>query len=148
MGLVGVVIGGLIILLAEWMKEIRSDRYSRKAGLRLLCMDLHKVIAVTEHVANDGTWGPERDPLPTEGYENHSATLAKVLPAKRWKLVEGAVLGVKRIEGIRLEILQGSRTASAGEIADIRRIRSFIKKALKEIDAELTFIENPDQQQQ
>lgn len=141
LGMVGVVIGALVAGGAQLMVLRREDRYARRAAIRLLCLDFHKVLAVTRDVPESGAWGPERDPLPQGAFDSHAATLARMLPPVTWKKVEGSVLGVQRMEGIRVEMLAEHRDANPDEISDFRRIRDFIARSLDTLDAESWAIE-------
>ncbi|MGY0386364.1 hypothetical protein ACWZJV_05275 [Nocardioides sp. WG-D5] len=135
-GLVGVVVGAIVTGGVNYAIARREERFAQRAAVRLLCTDLHKVVAVTESVANDGNWGPEKGPLPTSAYEAHAGTLARMLPSREWKEVEGSVLGVLYLDGIRQELIEGDRSATASELQSVHRIRGFIEVTLRTLDRE------------
>lgn len=112
--------------------------------MRLLCTDLYKVLAVTAEVRTTGTWGAERGPLPTRAFDAYDAVLARELTPPLWKRVEGAVLGVLRMEEIRASMLAEGRRATASESADILRICAFIEESLGSLDAEAWAIDRSD----
>ncbi len=116
--------------------------------MRLICTDLYKVSAVTLEVRTTGEWGPERGPLPTRAFDVYDAALARALPPKLWKRVEGSVLGVLRLDAIRASLLEEDRDATAKEKADAVRICGFIEMTLAQLDGEAWAIDRSDRAEQ
>ena len=136
-GLVGVVVGAVVTGALDWLMTRREDRTQLRVALRLVCTDLHKAIAVTAPVARSGAWGPERDSLVPHAYEKHAGALARSLAPASWKKLEGAVLGMQRLDSIRRAMFEDDREASSDEMADIVRIRTFITSTLNDLETEL-----------
>ena len=140
LSVVGVLLG---VVLGSAMEEfrrrgtdrIKSQRLCRGA-LRLFITDVYKVQAVTRHEMLYGVLGPEEDPLPVSGYESNAETFASYLNGEHWKLIEGAQLGIKRLSGIRRDLVEEERSMSNAELEDYLRIRGFLDRVLEEVDAE------------
>ena len=135
-GVIGVIVGAVAAAASTFFIQRRDERLRQHAGTRLLCTDLHKVLALIEDVRRSGNWGAERSEIPTGAYDAHAFLLALSLPTKEWKLVEGAVLGVQHLELIRKSCIQEDRDLSPHEVAVFRRVGSFIDRALVELDHE------------
>jgi hypothetical protein len=147
-GLIGVIVGAVVTGGISFYLAWRNERSQLRAALRLLCTDLYKVSAVTHDLRTAGVWGAERGPLPTRAFDAYDATLARALRPATWKRVEGSVLGVLRLEGIRVSMLEADRAATADEQADAIRICAFIDAALVELDGEAWAIDRSDRPQQ
>jgi len=146
-GLLGVIVGAVGAGGTTYLLAKRNERFELRAALRLLCTDLHKVVAVTSDMCATGAWGPELGPLPTRAFDAFDATLARALPPVLWKRVEGSVLGVLRLEGIRASMLAADRAATDEERADALRICAFIKGTLEHLDGEAWAIDRGDRAQ-
>ena len=141
--LVGVIVGAAISPAVNWLMARRREHRESRTAVRLLCMDLHKVLAVTEPVRVTGSWGDERGQLPTRAFDSHESILARDLSPELWKATEGSVLGTLRLDGIRQSLLAEGREATEAEMRDAVRICSFIERALKQLDDEAWAIERP-----
>jgi len=146
-GLLGVIVGAAVTGGTSYLMARRNERFELRAAVRLLCTDLHKVSAVTADVRTTGAWGPELGPLPTKAFDAFDATLARALPPVLWKRVEGSVLGVLRLDGIRASMLAADRAATAEERADAVRICAFIEGTLAHLDGEAWAINRSDRAQ-
>jgi hypothetical protein len=129
-GLAGVVIGGSITGTTQWLLARRRDRYERRSAVRLLCTDFYKTQAMIASVRDTGEWGPEKGPLPTDAFDRYAGTLAASLNQEAWTQVEGAILGVRRLEGIRQESHADGRALMPQELEDFARIGAWLDATL------------------
>lgn len=131
-GLVGVVVGGVITWLAQWLQERRGEQRASRAAFRLVASDLYVAQALVKPVIETGRWGPENLAIPLEAWAEHRATVAAQLESgdQLWTMLEGAVLGVRRLNDARDQARAGSRGFTESELRDFRRIGAHIDKTL------------------
>lgn len=143
-GLGGVIIGALISAWTSWLLGRRREKQDIHAAIRLICTDLHKIRAIIQPVRDHGDFGEENSELPLRAFGRHAETVAKFLGPQEWKLLEGAILGVERMEDLRMQVVEEGRKLRSTEVADFCRIGDHIDKTIKAIDKELNYIDHRD----
>lgn len=135
-GVLGVLLGAGLTTLGSWVIERRRDKRATAATVRLLSTDLHKTQAIIQPVREPliGAWGPERTELPVSAYEMGKGLLAAHLDPDMWVKVEGAILGVRQLEGIRQETLAERRPLTDFELGTFGRIGRHIDETIELLD--------------
>jgi hypothetical protein len=133
-GLVGVVVGSLTSGVVQWRLQRRQDVALARAALRLLASDFYTAQALIRPVRADGKWGPETTELPIEAFAEHRMTIAANLDLGTWKGVEGSILGLRHLNGIRSQAEAEHRSFDATELAHFERIGEWLDKTITQLE--------------
>lgn len=129
-GLLGVVAGAVLSGLIQWRMERAKAAIQSRAAFRLLAADFYVAQALIKPVLDTGAWGPERIDLPLEAFAESRAEIAARLDLADWKKVEGAVLGIRRLNDIRQTAQEANRSFEPAELNDFRRIGQWIDETI------------------
>lgn len=133
-GGIGVLLGTGLSTLGSWILERRRDTRATGATVRLLSTDLHKTQAIIAPVLETGSWGAEHTELPVTAFEEGKGLLAANLDPDVWVQVEGTILGVRQLEGIRQESLSKPRPLTAFELETFHKVGQHLDATIAILD--------------
>lgn len=133
-GLLGVIVGALSSGAVHWFSQRRLEKRGVRSAVRLLCSDLYTAQALIEPVRLLGVWGPEKTPFQSNAFDLYGKYLSEELDLSTWDLVEGSVLGIRRLDGIRASAEEEARAFDDAELADFERIGEWIDETLLDLE--------------
>lgn len=135
-GAMGVIIGAVGAATINFILEVYRRKLDHRAARRLVCSELLRIIAISAPVRQSGQWGTERRSLSSDVLREQAIIMARRLPSKKWKMLDNSILGIDRLELIRMQCVDEQRDPSANEVDDFKRIGDYIIRTVNLLDTE------------
>lgn len=114
--LAGVLIGGLLTGLVNYVLERRRETASARAALRLLEIELALAGATIDQVVESGRWWPWNFERSHRTWDEHRPEAARVLSDDEWIKVALGFSGIDAVERTFSELEKGAEIVVSGQL--------------------------------